>query len=460
MPELAATLTDVEASAAALARSAAVETVRLSDDELLEFQRRLSRANRSLETASAALAAEIEHRSRRELGYDGLAQRHGFRTPEAMVQHTTGSTSATARRLVRVGTMIADLKASESDPAQTVAEPWLIPAIAAVTTGALSTGALEAIRAGLGAPTDAVSADALADATRKLTAEAADVTIERLAAMAREARDQLDEAGVQSREQERRDKRYLRLIPQIDGMTRLVGLLDPESAAAVTTAIDAATSPRRGGPRFVREEDIARAEALVADERTAEQIALDALVEMVGVASRSKNTVGISRPAVRMLVTLRDLEARRGVGHIEGQTATVSIPTIERAICESGYLPILFTDDGQSLNLGRTKRLHNARQRKIIAARDGGCIAPECQRPPSWCEVHHIDEYSKGGKTDVSLGVLLCRHHHLLVHNNGWRVTREGGRYWMTPPPDIDRDRQPIPLPTKSAAMRRLLRTG
>ena len=34
-------------------------------------------------------------------------------------------------------------------------------------------------------------------------------------------------------------------------MTRVHGLLDPESAAIVVPIFDAITSPRRGGPRFV-----------------------------------------------------------------------------------------------------------------------------------------------------------------------------------------------------------------
>jgi hypothetical protein len=80
------------------------------------------------------------------------------------------------------------------------------------------------------------------------------------------------------REEALRQKRFLRLIPQADGMTRLSGLLDPESAALVTDAVDAVTAPRRGGPRFVEPGAAARAEAIVRDTRSTEQLALDALV--------------------------------------------------------------------------------------------------------------------------------------------------------------------------------------
>jgi len=201
-------------------------------------------------------------------------------------------------------------------------------------------------------------------------------------------------------------------------MTRVSGLLDPESAAAVTAAVDAATSPRRGGPRFVKAEDIARAERIVNDERTTEQLALDALVDLIDVAVRgdSRHVLGARRPEVRVLVTKQDLENGVGPGRIDGQSAAISVASVMRLACDGGLVPILFEDDGGSLNLGNRKRLHNSRQRTVIAARDGGCIAPNCDRPPSWCEVHHIVPYSEGGRTDLADGVLLCRHHHMLVH--------------------------------------------
>ena len=308
------------------------------------------------------------------------------------------------------------------------------------------------ISAGIGSPTETVTAADLSAAVASLAVLV--LPLERLAARAREARDNLDAAGVALREEQRRDRRFLKLTPLPDGMTRLAGLLDPESAAIVGSAIDAATSPRRGGPRFVD-----AGTALVNDPRTTEQIALDSLVELVDIAVRTDALPG-RRPDVRVLVTQHDLDRREGVGFVDGQTAAVSIATVERHACDGGLVPILFDDDGQALNLGRSQRLHSARQRTAIAARDGGCLAPDCARPPSWCEVHHIHEFGRGGSTDLADGVLLCRHHHMLVHNNRWRVDRRDGRYWLVPPSDIDSRQVPIELETKSAAVRRMLRAG
>jgi hypothetical protein len=234
-------------------------------------------------------------------------------------------------------------------------------------------------------------------------------------------------------------------------MTRLSGLLDPESAAIMTGAIDAATSPRRGGPRFVDPDEIDRAERLLADQRTIPQLALDSLVELVRIATLADSAavLGKARVAVRVHVAQHDLRRGTGVARIEGQPDAASIATAERHLCDAGAVPVLFDDDGQTLNVGRTQRNFTARQRIALAARDGGCRFGDCDRPPSWTEAHHITPWSEGGKTDVADGILLCRHHHLLVHNNGWRVIREGATYWLLPPPRADAASERIAMPRK-----------
>ena len=129
-----------------------------------------------------------------------------------------------------------------------------------------------------------------------------------------------------------------------------------------------------------------------------------------------------------------------------------AVATVERLACATGLVPIRFDDDGQPLDVGRDQRLFTVRQRIALAARDGGCRFPGCERPPSWCEAHHIEHwYRDGGRTNVADGVLLCRHHHLLVHDNGWRIVRDGARYDVVPPRTVDPAQRPIPAPPKGA---------
>ncbi|MEO6505871.1 MAG: DUF222 domain-containing protein, partial [Terrimesophilobacter sp.] len=235
-------------------------------------------------------AGEIARRSRHELGYAGLAQRSGFRTPAGLIQNVTGDSSREASKLVRVGVMIhqaEDAKAEADNSTEPVAgdqpsqfggegnKPWLAPIAEAVAKAVISLEAAEAIRIGLGEPSADITELTLADAGARLVEMAQTLNVDELAHRARALRDDLDEAGIAERETERRERRSLRVFRQPDGMTKLVWLLDPESAAIVTATYDQLTSPRRGGPRFVDPGEQARADAIIEDPRTTEQLAHD-----------------------------------------------------------------------------------------------------------------------------------------------------------------------------------------
>jgi hypothetical protein len=174
----------------------------LPDRSLLEAQRALAVERRLVDAQSAVVAAEIAFRSRRELGHEGLAQRLGARTPERLVQRMTGGSARDAQTMVRVGGL-----------------PHGSPLGSAVASGALGLDAADAI----GCVGDTASDEVVAG----LISEASDLSVEKLAARAREIRAELDEVGVADREQHLRDQRFLRLSAVGDGMTRLIGLLDP-----------------------------------------------------------------------------------------------------------------------------------------------------------------------------------------------------------------------------------------
>jgi hypothetical protein len=422
---------------------------RLSDVELIERMRAWGEARRFVDSGISRLAAQVKVRSSLELGHDGLAQRSGLRTPDALVSSVTGTSGPEARTMVTVGEMLD------------APSPWLAEVASGVGAGGVSVGAAAAIQQGLGLPSADVAADDLADAAHQLVIEAANLPPEKVARRARELRDQLDADGVADREAMLREKRFLRLTPLPDGMTRINGLLDPESAALVTDAIDLVTAPRRGGPRFIDPTAQARAEAIVNDTRTTEQLTLDALVEMIRIAGAADQgrVFGTRKPGVRIHATVADLDRRAGAGHIEGQTAAISIATVRRRACADGYLPILFDDCGRALDLGRTQRLFSEKQRIVLAAIWGGCAIPDCERPPSWTEAHHADEWDKHhGPTDVANGVLLCRHHHMWIHDHNRRIRRKGTEFWVEGPPDDPLKREPMLLESKNPVRRRAQR--
>lgn len=455
-----ATLEDTFTTALAAALSAAtalpstVEAVRpLRDADLLTVQKTLAETRRALDSAAALVAGEIASRSRPSLGYDGLAQRAGFRTAEKLVQHTTQMTGRDAAGLVTAGGLVHE--AQSPIPAL----PWLVAVGSAVSAGTLSVESAVAIRTGLGEPTDSVTVTQLAAAVSQLLVEAATVDASTLMSRARQLRDDLDRAGVADRERQLYLERSVRRVQRPNGLPRYIIDPDIESAAFWNELYDSLISPRRGGPRFVAAGDRARAAAVAADERSTEQYLHDCVTELLRLgASASPETVGARQPAVRVLVTERALRERQGLGFVEGSPVPVSIETVERVSCATGTVPLVFDDAGQALNVGREQRLFTAKQRVALAARDGGCRWIDCDRPPSWTEAHHVEHWHRDrGRTDIADGILLCRHHHLLLHNNGWGIERNADGFWLTAPPGAVMAPERRLMPSTSAALRELL---
>ena len=432
-----------------------------ADDEIMGALQRVSALRRLVDSRAALVAAEISRRSARDLGHAGLAQRLGHRTPEELVRVTTGSSRHDARIAVRAGGMLANAGDAGGPGIPTWAQALAEPA----RRGELSIAALEAIVSGLGVETDSVSAAALEGATLGILTDIAILDVDRLHRRARELRDELDVAGIAERERRQRDERSLRLVRGNDGMTRATWMLDPESAAVIIDLYDRATSPRRGGPTFLSGRDADLADRIQADDRTPEQYASDAFLELLrsGADGDASMLLSTGAPAVRVVVTAADLASGTGRGDLEHPTAVISLPTVQRLLCTGAHTPVLVQSTGQPLDVGRTQRLFTQRQRIALAVRDGGCRWAGCERPPSWCEAHHIEPWSSSrGRTDVADGMLLCRHHHLLVHNNGWRIERHRGpdgvdEYVAQPPPSPNSPSEPIPLPASTSVVRRAL---
>jgi hypothetical protein len=396
---------------------------------------------RGLADRYAALAAgELARRSSHELGAAGMARSAGFSSTEHLVQSLTGTTRREAGRLVRVRAVLAEAASDPGGVAGILA--------GSVESGALSIDGLDSIRSGLGVASPGVSEAHLVAQCERVLADAADSTPEQLNRAARQARDLLDDKGVERREIERRELRSLRTWRDASGMFCGRWRLPAEEGQIVQGAIDAVLSPRLGGPRFVEPVARQRADDMLHDERSTEQIGADVLVDLIRLAVDADpgTLFGRHRPAVQVIVTEPDLTTHTGHGRLEGNLDAVSAATVDRYVCDTGLVAVGFDDDGQAVNVGRTRRQFTERQRIGMALRDGGCRA-NCDRPPAFCEAHHINQWTRdGGETNIADGILLCRRHHLDVHNNGWDIVRDGARYYLRPPASLDPDRTPIEM--------------
>ena len=76
----------------------------------------------------------------------------------------------------------------------------------------------------------------------------------------------------------------------------------------------------------------------------------------------------------------------------------------------------------QPLAVGRTQRIATSAQRRALAARDSGCILPGCEVPATHCQVHHLEPWTSGGRTDLPNLVSLCWAHHRQVDLGRWDI--------------------------------------
>jgi hypothetical protein len=460
----------------------------LAADEVKAFMVAAADLRHEVDRALACGAAEINQRSRRELGGAGLAKKEGHVNPQSFIAALTGSTKADACKIDSLGKSLMNASpeqfpppagesgteptdgglgaAGPADGGPGAAEPGGRPWFASITdrmrSGEISPDRFEALRGGLGEATDVVTATALASAAERildcLHPQDAPELVYR---DARTARAFLDREGVVEQERELQAKQEAKIWTDRDGMVHLRASFAPEDGAWFKNTLDLILGPKIGGPRLVHGRAATQAKALEDDPRTTEQIRASVLVSLLkaGALVDESALLAQKRPTVQIVVTAGELTRPNhdGVAFIEGTNVPVSMNTVDRLVCDTGFVPIVLGSNGAPLDLGREVRLFTNKQRRAIASLQGGCAVAGCGSPPSFCEVHHIDHWSEGGETNVEDGVLLCRFHHMHLHNQGHRIIRvDGHRYedsfFWVPSASSDPQQTPIKLRFRGAA--------
>ncbi len=122
--------------------------------------------------------------------------------------------------------------------------------------------------------------------------------------------------------------------------------------------------------------------------------------------------------AATVIVTITEDTLRGALKAAHLDTGTdLSSGEARRLACGAGILPAVLGGASQPLDLGRTSRLFTEAQRTALATIHDTCAADGCQRPFSWCELHHRQPWSHGGSTDFADAVPLCGFHHRRIHD-------------------------------------------
>jgi hypothetical protein len=137
---------------------------------------------------------------------------------------------------------------------------------------------------------------------------------------------------------------------------------------------------------------------------------------------------------VTVLVDLETLERRTGHTCELDRSGSIPAETARRLACDARVSRVIVGPDSQPLDVGRTTRTFTTAQRRAVTVRDRHCVFPGCDRPPPWCDVHHVIHWIDGGETAVSNGALLCRRHHVLHHEGGFGIEGSDGHLVVTRP--------------------------
>lgn len=236
--------------------------------------------------------------------------------------------------------------------------------------------------------------------------------------------------SLESAEAAHRD-RFLSCEWDEDGSLCIRARLAPEDGALFLKAVEAgreAIRDREEADSMAPQGGSAEPEPSCMAQRSVRVNDADALMEVAenSLAGGSSHRRAGERHQVIVhadAVALAGDGAQAGCGLSDGPA--ICAETARRMACDASLLPVLHGPKG-ALDIGRKTRAIPPSLRRALDARDGGrCRFPGCENR-RWVDAHHIMHWARGGKTKLDNLVLLCGHHHRLVHEGGFRVSRKG----------------------------------
>src|SRR5207247_9367958 len=130
-------------------------------------------------------------------------------------------------------------------------------------------------------------------------------------------------------------------------------------------------------------------------------------------------TIAGERPHLSVIVDLAALQGRAGLRSDLEHVGSVHPELVRRVACDASVSRVLTLGASEPLDVGRRTAVVPAPMRRALIVRDAHCRFPGCDRPPPWCDAHHVRHWADGGPTALSNLVLMCRAHHRLVHRPG-----------------------------------------
>jgi hypothetical protein len=215
------------------------------------------------------------------------------------------------------------------------------------------------------------------------------------------------------------EDRFLSWSWDDDGSFVIQGRLPAEDGALVARALEAARDRLRVSAETSADEPAPGGQATNAD-------ALALMAETLLAAGPAQRSAG-ERYQLVLHVDAEELanHGPRGNHDAAGRCELEDGPpvpaeTARRIACDSSLVAVSVRE-GRPLTVGRKTRSIPPALRRALRVRDGGCCFPGCTER-RFVDAHHIHHWARGGETKLSNLLLLCRHHHRLVHEGGFQV--------------------------------------
>jgi hypothetical protein len=428
-PPVLATLGGVEALLDSLDHDSAWQC---SDAEVAEAVDAAYRLTTRVHAAALRMLAEADRR--------GLADAAGAPSLQAWLRARHPMRPAHAKRDVALARLIPAPRRPEQGTLGGEVRVEGVEAGAALTSGVISVEQAGCVATALQELPDDLPAAVRIAVEEALVAQAQLLDPEALTRFGHRVLEQVDPDAADRRlrkqlEREEREARRLRAGKRFaDGHGNVFYKFRvPESDDAhIRPVLDVLSRPQPAGD--------------TPDTRTAQQRLADAFVEGMRRVSLEGGLPahGGDRPRVVITLSLSTLLGGRGAALDLDTGAQLSAEVARRLACDAQVIPAVLDGQGQVLDLGRAKRTFDGPARLAVVLRDRGCVHPGCDRPPRWCDVHHVVPWWAGGPTDRDNGVLLCGFHHGLYDDEVWRIRFAGdGIPEAIPPPWVDEHQRP-----------------
>jgi hypothetical protein len=215
-----------------------------------------------------------------------------------------------------------------------------------------------------------------------------------------------------------------------DGSLYLRARLAAEDGTVLVKALDAARErvlerrrQERAAAAASPEESIAGAADHVLPQPS---LKVEALLDLAEASLAAPPGEHAPEPARVVVHVDADALTSDGRGRVELEDGPVISPETARRLGCDAEVVARIERDGLPLSAGRRRRTVPPALRRLLEARDDQtCCFPGCERRRH-LQAHHRTHWAHGGETSLDNLVLLCFHHHRLVHEGGYTIEDDG----------------------------------